>query len=52
MSNIFDELCERGYVEQTTDDESLRKVLGNEHISFYIAIFFLFSYKLQLQLIQ
>ena len=38
MGNIFDKLCERGYVEQTTDDESLRKVLGNERISFYIGI--------------
>ena len=38
MGNIFDELCERGYIEQTTDSESLRKILANEHISFYIGI--------------
>ena len=38
MANIFDELCERGYIEQTTDDENLKKALASEHISFYIGI--------------
>ena len=38
MSNIFDELCERGYIEQTTDDENLKKLLDKESVSFYIGI--------------
>ncbi len=38
MADIFDELCERGYIEQTTDDENLKKALASEHISFYIGI--------------
>lgn len=38
MGNIFDELCERGYIEQTTDDENLKKALGSESVSFYIGI--------------
>ena len=38
MSNILDELIERGYIEQTTDDENLKKLLENESVSFYIGI--------------
>ena len=38
MGNVFDELCERGYIEQTTDDENLKKALGSESVSFYIGI--------------
>lgn len=38
MSNILDELIERGYIEQTTDDENLKKLLENESVSFYIGV--------------
>lgn len=38
MSNILDELRERGYIEQTTDDENLKKLLDKESVSFYIGI--------------
>lgn len=37
MAKIFDELMERGYVEQITHEE-LKDTLNNEHISFYIGI--------------
>lgn len=35
MSKIFDELMERGYIEQITHEE-LKDTLNNEHIPFYI----------------
>ena len=35
MTKIFDELMERGYVEQITHEE-LKDTLNNEHIPFYI----------------
>lgn len=35
MAKIFDELMERGYVEQITHEE-LKDTLNNEHIPFYI----------------
>lgn len=35
MAKIFDELVERGYVEQITHEE-LKDTLNNEHIPFYI----------------
>jgi len=38
MSNILDELRERGYIEQTTDDENLKKLLDKESVSFYMGI--------------
>lgn len=38
MANILDELEERGYIEQLTDRESLKKLLEKESISFYIGI--------------
>lgn len=37
MTKIFDELMERGYIEQITHEE-LKDTLNNEHISFYIGI--------------
>ncbi len=37
MAKIFDELMERGYVEQITHEE-LKDTLNNEHIPFYIGI--------------
>ena len=36
--NVLDILEERGYVEQTIDKENLVKLLGNEHVPFYIGI--------------
>ena len=38
MSNILDELRERGYIEQTTDDDNLKKLLDKESVSFYIGV--------------
>lgn len=35
MAKIFDELMERGYIEQITHEE-LKNTLNNEHIPFYI----------------
>jgi tyrosyl-tRNA synthetase len=34
--NVFDTLKERGFIAQTTDEEKLRELLGNEKITFYI----------------
>ena len=34
--NVYDVLKERGFIEQTTDDEGIRKLLGEEKIKFYI----------------
>ena len=30
--NVYDVLKERGFIEQTTDDEGIRKLLGEEKI--------------------
>lgn len=35
-TNVYDVLKERGFIEQTTDDEAIRKLLGDEKIRFYI----------------
>lgn len=35
-TNVYDVLKERGFIEQTTDDEAIRKLLGEEKIRFYI----------------
>ncbi len=35
-TNVYDVLKERGFVEQTTDDEAIRELLGKEKIRFYI----------------
>ena len=37
MAKIFDELVERGYVEQITHEE-LKDILNNEHVPFYVGI--------------
>lgn len=35
-SNVFDTLKERGFIAQTTDEERIRELLGNESVTFYI----------------
>ena len=35
-TNVYDVLKERGFIEQTTDDEAVRDLLGREKIKFYI----------------
>lgn len=35
-TNVFDVLEERGFIEQATDKEALRKMLGEEKVKFYI----------------
>ena len=34
--NVFDVLKERGFIEQTTDEDAIRKLLKDEKIKFYI----------------
>lgn len=34
--NVYDVLKERGFIEQTTDDEGIRDLLGREKVKFYI----------------
>ena len=34
--NIFDELKERGFIAQVSDEESVRKMLGEKKVTFYI----------------
>ncbi|MPW25052.1 tyrosine--tRNA ligase [Alkalibaculum sp. M08DMB] len=36
MNNVFDILKERGFVEQCTNEEEIRNLLGNESVTFYI----------------
>lgn len=36
MTNVFDTLKERGYIDQVTFEDELRELLGNESITFYI----------------
>ena len=36
MKNVFDVLKERGYIAQTTHEEEIRDMLGNEKVTFYI----------------
>ena len=35
-TNVYDVLKERGFIEQTTDDEAIRKLLEDEAVKFYI----------------
>ncbi len=35
-NNVFDILQERGFIAQVTDEEAVRKILGEEQITFYI----------------
>lgn len=36
MSNVFDVLTERGYIDQVTYEEELRELFGTEPVTFYI----------------
>ncbi len=36
FDNVYDVLKERGFIEQTTDDEGIRNLLGREKVKFYI----------------
>ncbi len=36
MSNVFDVLQERGYIDQATYEDELRELLGSESVPFYI----------------
>lgn len=36
MSNVYDILKERGFIEQSTNEEQVRKLLGEEKVTFYI----------------
>ena len=36
FDNVYDVLKERGFIEQTTDDEGIRELLGKEKVKFYI----------------
>lgn len=36
MENVFDVLKERGLIAQTTHEEEIRELLGNEKVTFYI----------------
>ena len=35
-TNVYDILMERGFIEQTTDAEAIRELLGKEKVTFYI----------------
>jgi tyrosyl-tRNA synthetase len=35
-TNVFDTLMERGFIAQTTHEEKIRELLGNEKVTFYI----------------
>ena len=36
MSNVYDILAERGFIDQATHEEEIRSLLANESVSFYI----------------
>lgn len=36
MNNVYDVLKERGYLKQFTDEEAIKKILGEEKVTFYI----------------
>lgn len=36
MSNVYDVLLERGFIEQTTHEEEIREMLEKEQVTFYI----------------
>ena len=38
FDNVFDVLKERGFIEQVTDEEKVRELLGKEKIKFYIGV--------------
>ena len=35
-TNVYDVLKERGFIEQSTDEEKVRELLQNEKVKFYI----------------
>ena len=35
-TNVYDVLKERGFIEQTTGDDEIKELLGNEKVKFYI----------------
>ena len=36
--NVYDVLKERGFIEQSTDEEKVRELLKNEKVKFYIGV--------------
>ncbi|MBU3142456.1 tyrosine--tRNA ligase [Clostridium sp. CF012] len=36
MSNVYDTLCERGYIKQLTHEDEIKKILNTEKVTFYI----------------
>jgi len=36
MSNVYDTLCQRGYIKQLTHEEEIKKILDKEKVTFYI----------------
>ena len=36
MENVYDVLKDRGYLKQFTDEEAIKKLLGEEKINFHI----------------
>ncbi|MCL1905581.1 MAG: tyrosine--tRNA ligase [Clostridiales bacterium] len=36
MTNVFDTLIERGFIEQSSNEEEVRRLLGNPPVTFYI----------------
>jgi tyrosyl-tRNA synthetase len=36
MQNVYDTLCDRGYLKQLTHEAEIKKILGEEKVTFYI----------------
>ncbi|MGH4124943.1 MAG: tyrosine--tRNA ligase [Clostridium sp.] len=36
MSNVYDTLCQRGYIKQLTHEDEIKKILDTEKVTFYI----------------
>jgi len=36
MSNVYDTLCERGYIKQLTHEDEIKKLLAKDKVTFYI----------------
>lgn len=36
MGNVYDTLCDRGYIKQLTHEAEIKKILGEEKVTFYI----------------
>ena len=39
-TNVYDILLERGFIEQATNEDEIREMLGKEKVTFYIDITF------------